>query len=512
MEPTSSGNYNTVSTNFLASTTGAQQKDTDKVSMDAKYNKLLDEMNKILKKDPPSEKDTKELSDILKTLKEMQGTPEGQQNAELNNCLSLIFAVFEQAGATSNNGFTFSSVEIVGEFKKFTFTDPNDPTKTDKFIDIVNTSLAVTGGTLGDDLLDFAHWSYNMYTDQLKAMKDQIDASTNTINDVKEMQEILNMIHTDDPGNYKMPPENWDDIPKELQDKFKAMYPEEFEIKTTVIDTTLTNNDYWNKIPKSLQEELINANTPTYGISPMNQYMLTHNFTPPPLNELDSVLGKGYQDKVLKSQEHTITTSSDTPKDFSKINGWIKGHMDTYVGWSTDYFKSPLATSVVLIPDATTVINDLLTTRSDLEKQLDVLKKGGAHDEKGNPIVDKGSPADTIQKVLDDLNKYFPPNKYPAGSTYTIVKSAPGMYDTSGNFVAAADPTADLTKYIKDAQTTNNTINDTLDKALEANQNLSTKMSDDIKAKNLTLQEHFDILSQISDALSKIILGFARIK
>lgn len=79
--------------------------------------------------------------------------------------------------------------------------------------------------------------------------------------------------------------------------------------------------------------------------------------------------------------------------------------------------------------------------------------------------------------------------------------------------MSVIDPTQvnkDICGYISAGHGKDNNINEAIDNAVNASQNLSSKMSDEIKAQNLNLQTWFDILTQVADSLNKTMQAIAQ--
>lgn len=415
----------------ISSTSGpAPIKESVSPDVKERYDQLLEQIQKILSKKPPFDvPDSKQLERLLTELK---GMHDQGLTGSMDQFLDVLFAFAEAAGANPSQNNFYLTPNQIEAMSKATLTIAVDEKGS-----LVNKSVTLPEALaiimnpdydpkatqkLGDMLLAFSSWGYDMYTSELKKLKEQIDIATAAINNLQALQEILNMIKTKYPDNYNFPPTTWDEIPKEIQDKLRSAIPN-------------TGGLFWN--------------------------------------------GDG------------------TPKDMSIITNWAKNNPGTYADWSDAFFKREIGIEPNPQPDANAALARLLSARDQLKKQLDALEKAGGKD------LDKseGSPYATIKKVLDEVDKQISPNAFP----YT---NPPTDWDA---FVKSRqiDPNW-INNFIKEGNKNNNPLADGIDKAIQSNQNLSSKMSDEIKAKNLTLQTFFDILNQVSDALSKILTGTAQ--
>lgn len=214
---------------------------------------------------------------------------------------------------------------------------------------------------------------------------------------------------------------------------------------------------------------------------------------------------------------------SDIPKDLQEILKKDYGITDVTKGGNWDlnkytdaackYFEKEIGWTTNTA-DAASSFNKMIAARDSLTDQLDKLDKAGA---------DKNDPTgayQTVKKVLDDLNKSFDPKVYPPGTTAKgdgsfLILSGPDGADLPGttldNFGDVSKNALNaLAKFISAGQDKNDGIAVHVDSALSANQNLSTKMTDDMKALNTWFQQLMDVLTAIADAGSKMILSSAR--
>eukprot|EP00386_Alphamonas_edax_P015056 GDKI01046076.1.p1 GENE.GDKI01046076.1~~GDKI01046076.1.p1 ORF type:complete len:491 (+),score=-3.77 GDKI01046076.1:509-1981(+) len=453
------------------------------------FNDQLQALLDLLKKGPPyTEADSLKIQEIENNLKKMQTTPPGLET-NMNNMLQMLFGILDTAADPNTHLISPSAIEVLST------KDLKIDGQTIQLSALLTTFLSPDYNPnatkqLGDMLLDFSKWAYNMYTDQLKDLKDQIDVATKSINDLKALQDILNMTTVDDPGNYKNPPQSWDDIPKPIQDKLRAEHPEWF---LSPADQSKVNN-YMKNISKDLRNEIMKRCGPF----------------PLSFDKLPSDL----QGKVTQELGIPPTTA---PSDFNKVKNWIHDNGNAYATMSDDYFKSPLIISADPQPDTVTAINRVLASRDDIKAQIKALEDGGADSGEGSPLA-------TLKAVEADLDKQFPPDQYPIGSqvqepkkkkieSHSYVLGQPNksqLQVVPPGTVAPVDPNKALSDFILSGQDKTKGISTDLDKAVTANQNLSSKMSDEIKAKNLMLQTMFDILTQIQDALNKSITGAAQ--
>ena len=295
-------------------------------------------------------------------------------------------------------------------------------------------------------------WAYGIYSGAVEKLVDFVEAARRIIGNLSALQVILNHIKTQMPENYSFPPKKWEDIPDEILKKLMAFTP-----------PILTEEQWKTKTPESWK-------------------ILYGYVTKPP--------GSNY-----------------------------------YVQLSDEYFKKTLGSTADPQPGD---IPAILNLRDSLIRQMAILKAGGA------PIGD-GTPYDTISKVLETINKEFPVNTYPIpvpdpnnpadpkkdlvpGKNWNVEFGGIPKTDGSGGYTFDFDtikqkyPSAkdEIIKWINSGQGQNNTTNDTLDKALNANQRLSDDMSKDLQAKNQQLTQIEELLIQLGDTLNKILSGMAQ--
>jgi len=186
-----------------------------------------------------------------------------------------------------------------------------------------------------------------------------------------------------------------------------------------------------------------------------------------------------------------------------KLENWVKdkNNLKELTNCADKYFRKEYGVTPDLKPDS---IFRLLKLRDSLSEELQALIDGGAD------LNAEGSPANTLKKVLDDLLEKFPDkeplkigtdwdDKFLIKDPMTGEPIIPPMYDY--------DEALGLDKLAEDwvmgGQKGN--VNQNLDKALSANQNLSAELSDKLKQKNLELQTMFDILPSTLKAWDKMI-------
>lgn len=229
---------------------------------------------------------------------------------------------------------------------------------------------------------------------------------------------------------------------------------------------------------------------------------------------------------------------SDIPKGLQDI--LVKDYDITNVGgknWSAEKFASAANTYfsqeigwTANPSDAAGTLNKLIAARDSLTEQLAALKAAGADQ------TDPSGAYKTVETLLKDIEKFFPTTTYPTGTKiemeYTLIgyekfdimgtiiedKSKP-IY---GDVMVAVGPdgaklplnpsdlTTNLAKFISSGQTKNDGISDHINNAISANQNLSTKMTDEMKALNTWFQQLMDVLSAIEDAYNKGTTSYAR--
>lgn len=488
-------------TNSIISRENVSQETLDK------YNQLLQDIQAILKKNPPSQNDADQLAQDLTDLQALQKNP--GLTTDMNLIVNLLSASVDKIKDSSGK-INPSLITILNQNATLPVVVYDETEKKDK---VVNMPLIDALGviaqpnyfvnatkTLGDILLDTSKWIYDQYTTKLKDLQQQIDIAKAAITDLKALQDILNQVTVDQASNYKFPPTCWDDIPAELQEKLRKENPSAFANSANI---NPNSSDYLKTL-KKVDPKLYNEILRDQGyIIPITG----HGYTPTPKFKS---LSTDDQNKVLKALGGEA--SSGPPTDWSSIDNWIKKHADTYANWSTDYFKEEAHVIASPQPDSITAANNAIKARDDLIKQL---KELDACSTKDNPI-DKGdgSAYATIDQAIKDIETRFPITTYPEGSQIAMNTATPAvavvMKSDGTQGASGVDYEGAIKGYIMDGQDKDKQIAGNLDKAVQANQTLSSTVSDKLKAENLNLQTYFDILTQISDALNKIIQGTAQ--
>lgn len=180
--------------------------------------------------------------------------------------------------------------------------------------------------------------------------------------------------------------------------------------------------------------------------------------------------------------------------------------------------------------DIAAAYNKVIAARDSLKVQLDGLAAAGADK------TDEHGAYQTVKAVYDSLVKSFPLDKFPAGSTVVMEKQIIGYEKTDFGTMKIEDKNkpiyADVpVVYVNgkptktDSKTITNAlaqfigsgqakspdgISELVSNAVTANQNLSSKMADDMKALNTWFQQIMDVLTAIADAYNKGTTSFAR--
>lgn len=181
----------------------------------------------------------------------------------------------------------------------------------------------------------------------------------------------------------------------------------------------------------------------------------------------------------------------------------IKGINNNFQKWinaATDYFCAEIGWTANP-GDIATTFNQAITARDSLIAQLAQLEKLGADK------TDTAGAYYTVDKLVKDIEKYLPTSKYPVGSQANEMGSVVGP---DGKTIPNVDIKSDLVNFIKAGQVKNGGISQDLDSALSANQTLSSKMADEMKALNTWFQQLMDVLTAIEDAYNKGTVSYAR--
>jgi hypothetical protein len=432
----------------------------------AKYEELMNQIKMILNKTSYTEEDSQALEAALKDLKKLQD--QGLETG-MSSDLELLFLFLKSAGAKPEKGKFYLDPTALEALRSIQLDMGNGRYLTiDDALALALDPERRSDATqkLGDMLLDFSRWSYDIYAEKLKDLQKQVELATKAINQLKAILDILNKTKVIMPDDFKFTPDNLNQIPEEIKKKLRAM-----------------------------------------GVN---------------------------DDKMIE---------------------WIKNkdNLNTYIDLCEAYFKEELGYEPDITRDD---VLKLLSTRDELQKILDDMKNQGAD-------TSEGSPYDTIQKVIADIDKQFPPDKFPPGKDYEadmdqvfkpsdrfnnqifeywLKQNPDGSYSyyrrswviseedgktwlyedtpvSEGTFNEATRGGIDRylndlllipgKEYVNSGQG-QSSVKDNIDKALQSNENLSSKMSDEMKAQNTLLNTIFDILSQVLKAYDKINQSFAQ--
>jgi hypothetical protein len=400
---------------------------------------------------------------LKKAMKDLDQLQQGGLESNMLIDKAFLFAFLKSAGLDPSSDVPLDPAKVLKDLLEATVDIGNG-----KFLTIHDAlKLALDPArhenatkTLGDQLLDFARFAYSSYENKVKDLKGKLDQAIETINQIKALQDLQNKTKVDYPDDFKL-------IPDEL-----------------------------SQIPKELQEKLV-------------EWYLEHNKPPGKNPEWDAPLKKIMKDPPPKPPEspfYYILALNDNYQ-MDKIQKDLRDNLkETWVDWCSDYFRTERGEIPDLPPDAP---ERLLKIRDNLIKQLEDLIKNG------DDINKEGSPANTLDKVIKDLTDKFPLSEYPPGSNWdeffgkteeTVDGVKKIVYKNEEAYEAAFTAAENWVKAGKGR----GTVNDNLDKALSANQTLSSKMSDDLKEANLLLQQTYDICSQLMKAWDKIITGIAQ--
>ncbi len=492
----------------------------------ARYCELMDAIAALLSKSQPTDQDAAQLNDLCKELQSMQRkgvTP------QLNDMINLLFTFMQGAGADPNTGdflITPSAIQALGgltaEQTKITIngqqltlvealqaaSDPNfDPTATVK---------------LGDMLLDLSNSVFADYDATLKELQEQIEISKTAINNLKALQDILNMVTLpDQPDINVLNPTSWNQIPPDVQKILKEKFPEYFTVDPSVskgdldklIKEAESGANYYQYLTDKQKKQL-----EMYYTSPDQKGNLPINASKydkknPPGKITFDILPKELRKDFEATIKTAVTPRTSEPSDFAAIQKWIKSNPNEYAGYIEDYYKEGISFVPTPKPDSITATNDLLKARDNLKEQFDKLD-AMAKDPNVTPPVstDTGSAYATLKKVLEDIETYLPSSTYPYGSTLTQTGTDYSVVTANGvsTPITAAQVNKDICAYISAGHDTTSSINQGIDNAVTANQNLSQTVSDQIKAENMNFQTMYDILSQVMKMLNDIIMSSSK--
>lgn len=202
------------------SSTSTSYKESVSEEVKAEYDELIEEIQTILAQSSYSDSDAETLEENLNRLYELQN--EGL-DYRMSEDLSLIFSFFKLIGyepptSTSIDPAKLSMLQVAS-------ISTSDPDMTisyalEQALDADRHANATN--VINDILLDTAVSVYDSYTEELEDLQEQLDASTDSLDYLSDVQDVFNAVTVDYPDDYSCPPESWDEIPAELQEKIKA--------------------------------------------------------------------------------------------------------------------------------------------------------------------------------------------------------------------------------------------------------------------------------------------------
>ncbi len=243
-------------------------------------------------------------------------------------------------------------------------------------------------------------------------------------------------------------------------------------------------------------EHIINQKEPVSGKFSMD---------PKSLDDIDPLL---QQDIKAKLNNPNAT--------FADMQKFIKDNPDQYASMIDKEFGQNEITYKPL-PISGKDMQTLIDSRDDLTKQMKILDDQVAAWEKKGSVppcpVEKGygSQYDQTKKLLDQVNKYVPPDQIPPGSK-VLNSDSPNWKIKVG---IDSIPAADIQKKYLDPMImasvpkkgVTGDLADAINGSFTASQNLSQKQTDDLKAKNVTLNQICDMVAAMQKDLDQIIKG-----
>ncbi len=201
---------------------------------------------------------------------------------------------------------------------------------------------------LGDTLLHFSTWVYDMYSKEVEKLQQQVVYTTQILNSLGDLLALLK--------NYKL----------------KYQYPDNFQIDPTKWKSEAD-------LPPGLRAALAKYKDKD------------GNGIPPGAIWKEEPEGSGNW-KLEKTE------------DFGKLIEWVRNNKGTFVDICNNYFGKELEVVPGEIPPGTII--DLIKLRDKLAQQLKNLE------EAGNDPTEEGSAAYALKKVLDKLKSHFSQDVY----------------------------------------------------------------------------------------------------
>lgn len=482
-------------------------RDTVTKETKARYDELLMMISEILVKQPATEADSIALDECFKELQQMQ---KKGLDSTMNDTLKVLYFYMEGAGANPSQGdFKIDPVKIEAlnsdDITLKVAVTSEDGKKTIQELKLAEAIKVMADpsynptatDSLTKMLLDFSSFSYDFYTSELEGLKQQLDIASTSINNLKALQDILNMVTVDDPQTIPLNPTSWDQIPAELQDSIINEIIHSYSWK-----------DIEKLLPKDLKKKVDNE-------LKGGGFAIDKGGSTTPQSKLDS-LSPGLQNEITNYIKG-VKFEPRTQQNLQEVSNYFKNNPSRYADLVTSLAKEGVGVTPKPEPSDIEAMNRLISARDELKAQFDSLNA------LGDDEIDKGegSAYATLKVVLEDLEKYVPSSKYPPGCTlgpgvitdrgFDIpVETAIRYADGSVGFFLPDDLHKDICGYISAGHDKNNNINEAIDNAVNASQNLSSKMSDEIKAQNLNLQTWYDIMTQVADALNKSMQSAAQ--
>lgn len=206
------------------------------------YDQRLQEIQRILKENSPSQADCDQLAKDLQDLKSLKDN--NQVDTKMKDNLTVIFALVQSVGIDVSKDTTVppDKIHALSEAKMFP-VNGTMMTLTDA-IPVITAPDYDSDATknVGDMLLDLMTWVNGLNDGKNKNFQQLIDNSTDSVNALKMLMDIMNKVTVQDTGTYKNPPDTWDQIPPELQAKILAISPPITTLTSAPKDMSVVND------------------------------------------------------------------------------------------------------------------------------------------------------------------------------------------------------------------------------------------------------------------------------
>jgi len=463
-----------------------------------KYKALMEELKALFAKDKWTDADIAKVQSSIESLIQLKN--KNMLDDKMSVGLDLFLALLSKHNFPEmplSNSFLNDIKE-----KAITIDYKAKQLGIDDIFGLAMINADIAGKSLGELLLYLGTLTADKFDQVLAQLKDQLKLSQDCLEALTALREIGNQHSIRESGKFSPNPLSIDDIPLDLQakiaqDLIKFTYQPivdsakgEMARWEGIFDGTIPRNSPgWTKQDDVMWRTIYNSDGSKKHGSLMEITVDEVNrtaallFIKPPRSYIDL-------DRIYNIHQGRIDSLNKMDEDGKQwVFQWVKDSSDGYKNYYKDYFKS----DIPVIPKGTEEsVLKLLATRDRILKNMEALAAQGAD------VDDATSPYGTLKKVVVDINKFFPLDAYPRGTT------------TLPEGVSSKQAIDAVNKYIISCNENQSSTMTNLEGAMTANQNLSEKATDELKAKSTVNDQLWQMFIGLGDSLKKLLEKLAR--